>query len=67
MGSIFECTFKEEGKHIQYQSCILFYFPSHNDLDNFKKINVLLAQSGCKEVAYDPGVTKHKYIFKGFK
>ena len=48
IGDIFECTFNAEGVHSQSQICILFDLPNQANLNEFKKIKVLLDPPGCK-------------------
>ena len=66
IGAIFECTFNDEGLHSYTQKAILFDLPSQDDLDQFKKIKVLLSPPGCKEVIYYPNATKRSYLDKGY-
>ena len=58
--------FNDEGLHSYTQRAILFDLPSQDDLDQFKKIKVLLSPPGCKEVIYYPNATKRSYLEKGY-
>ena len=58
IGAIFECTFNAEGEHSQSQRSILFDLTNQANFNELKKIKVLLAPPGCKEVIYEPGESK---------
>ena len=65
-GAIYECTFNQENKFSQSQKALLFEMPSQDDLNQWKKIKVLLAPPGCKEVLYDPNASKEQYLDEGY-
>ena len=61
-GAIYEITFNEEGKFSNTQTALLFDLPSQDDLDNWRKIKVLKAPLGIKDIEFDMNKTKEMYL-----
>lgn len=61
-GAVFEITFNEEGKFSNTQTALLFDLPSQDDLDNWRKIKVLKAPLGIKDIEFDINKTKEMYL-----
>ena len=66
-GEIYEITFNEEGKFSNTQTVLLFDLPSQDDLDNWRKIKVLKAPLGMKDVTFDSNKTKDEYLNQQFE
>ena len=61
-GAVYEITFNEEGKFSNTQTALLFDLPSQDDLDNWRKIKVLKAPLGIKDIEFDINKTKEMYL-----
>jgi predicted GIY-YIG superfamily endonuclease len=66
-GAKYEFTYNEEDKFSQSQLGLLFDMPCQNDLDRFRKIAVLAAPPGIKDIEFEADVSKDYYLSKGFK
>ena len=60
----YEVTYNKEGECSQSQLALLIEIPSKNDLDLWRKIKVLIAPSGIRDIDYDPtnSIEYHKEI-----
>ena len=65
-GAMYECTYNEDGKFSQSQLAILFDLPSQDDLNNWRKIKVLVAPPGLKDFVFDHDASKESYLEQGF-
>lgn len=65
-GAKYEFTYNDEGKFSQSQMVLLYDLPSQNDLDTWKKIKVLAAPPGIKDIEFNEDDTKQSFIDKGF-
>ena len=66
-GATYECTYNVEGKFSQSQTALLYDIPSQDDLDNWRKIKVLVAPLGLKYIETDISTTsKQSYLDLGF-
>ena len=61
-GAIYEITFNKEGEYSQSQMVLLFDMPLEEDLINWRKIKILVAPNGLKEVVFDNNKIKEEYI-----
>ena len=61
-----EITFNKENEHGQSQMALLFDMPLEEDLTNWRKIKILVAPNGLKEVVYENNKTKEEYVDQGF-
>ena len=66
-GAVFECTYNEPRKFNQSQLALLHKLPDTEDLDNFRKIEVLIAPPGLKEIHYDVETSEETYVNRGFR
>ena len=66
-GAIYECTYNEDGKFSQSQLAILFTLPNEDDIRGFKKIELLVAPPGKKDIRFDCNASEDAYIEQGFK
>jgi hypothetical protein len=66
-GAKYEFTFNEEGKFSNAQMAILFELPSQQSIDEWRKIKVLAAPPGIKDIDFDEDADKESYIRKGFQ
>ena len=67
-GAIFECTFNDiQGYFTQSQIAVLFELPTMEVLERWKKVKVLVAPPGLKEIYFDETLQKDHFIDKGFK
>ena len=67
-GAVFVCTFNAINYSFsQAQMCLLFDLPEQIDLDNWRRIKVLVAPAGMKEIIFDDEKSKDDYIAEGFK
>ena len=66
-GSIFECTYNEVGKFSQSQLALLYTLPEITTLHEFKKIDVLIAPPGKKEIMFDSNLSEEYFLQRGFK
>ena len=67
-GAIYEMTFNEEGNFSNTQLVILFDLPSREDLESWRKIKVLKAPIGTKEIqSFRPGISKQQYFDQGYE
>ena len=66
-GAVYECTFNEDGHFSTSQICILIDLPDQDDLDNFRKVEVLIAPPGIQDVEYNPDKGKDEYIAEGWR
>ena len=66
-GAIYVSTFNDPQEAFsQSQQCFLYDVPEQNDLNDWKKIDVLMAPPGLKEIIFDETKTKAQYISEGF-
>ena len=47
--------------------CLLFDLPEQIDLDNWRRIKVLVAPAGMKEIIFDDEKSKDDYIAEGLR
>ena len=66
-GAIYECTYNNDMRFSQSQICMLLELPSQADLDQFHKIEVIIAPPGIQDVIYDCNKSKSDYINEGWK
>ena len=68
-GAVYQCTFNKDGFFSQSQLALCYDLPSQNDVDNFRKIKVLVFPSTIKydSFKFDPNIPKSHYISLGFK
>ena len=66
-GAIYTLTYNKEGYFIQSQIAILLDLLSEYDLNNWRKINVLIYLPSIHNVEFDPEATKSSYIENGLK
>ena len=64
---MFEFTQKEIGRFSQPQLCLLLELPRIEDVSVFRKIKVLVAPPGAKELYYTGKKDKNIYIQQGWK
>ena len=57
-------TYNNEGKFSASQMCLLFDLPSQDNLDTFRKIQVLAAPPGLHDIAFDTDLSKEWYVEK---
>ena len=53
-GAKYEITYNKEGEFSQSQMALLIEVPSQKDLDLWRKIKVLTAPPGVRDIDYDP-------------
>ena len=66
-GAQFIFTYNVEKKFSQSQLGLLLDVPSQFDVDNFKKIPILVAPPGIKSVIYNRNTDENEYICNGWK
>jgi hypothetical protein len=66
-GAVYDCTFNNNGVHNHSQQILLYDLPSQDDLDNLRKIKVLVVPPGTKEIVFNPIESKECYLDQGFK
>lgn len=66
-GAIYEITFNKEGEFAHGQVAILHDLPTIEQLNNWRKIKVLVAPPGHKDFDFDENTTKEEFLQKGFK
>ena len=66
-GAIYECTYNHDGKFSNAQLCMLLDLPEQSDLDNFRKISVLIAPPAVQDIEYSNEKTKQQYLNEGWK
>ena len=66
-GAKYEFTYNEESKFSQSQLALLYDLPSQDVLDGFRKLFVLAAPPGIKDIEFDTDASKEFYLEKGFK
>ena len=52
-GAVFECTYNEDIKFSQSQICMIINFQSQDDLDHFRKIEVIMVPSWMQDVIFN--------------
>ena len=67
VGAIFQFTYNECGKFNQSQIGLLLDLPIQDDIDNFRKIQIMVAPAGSKVITYDPNKDINEYIREGWK
>ena len=45
-GTVYKCTYNEDMKFSQSQFCLIFNLPSQDDLNHFRKVEVIMAPPG---------------------
>ena len=65
-GAVYDITFNKDGEFSQSQLAILFDLPSEEDLENWRKIKILVAPLGLKEIEFREEDRKEVYLNKGF-
>eukprot|EP00957_Ditylum_brightwellii_P048603 3688024-Ditylum_brightwellii.AAC.1 len=60
--ALYECTFNDEGNHSHSQMALLFDLPSREDIENWKKIKVLVALPGAKNISLNEELPKQYYL-----
>ena len=66
-GAQFIFTYNVGKKFSQSQLGLLLDVPSQHDVDNFKKIPILVVPPGIKSIIYDPNNEENDYITRGWK
>ena len=66
-GAKYEFTYNQEGKFSQSQMALLYDLPDQTDLNGWKKIKVLAAPPGIKDIEFDEEASKDLYLERGFK
>lgn len=66
-GALFEFTYNKDGCFSQSQAAILFDLPNQENLNNWKKVKVLAAPPGVKDISFDPTASKEYYLAQGYK
>ncbi len=66
VGAVYQFTYNEVGKFTQAQLALLLELPSVSDVENFRKIKILVAPPGIKVVEYDPNIHRSEYIRDGW-
>ena len=63
-GAIYQCTYNEDGVFSQSQLALCFELPEQADLDNFRKVNILLFPPNMKldSFEFDPECPKNYYV-----
>ena len=65
-GAIYEFTYNCDGSFSQSQMAVLYDLPSQENLERFRKINVLIAPPGIHDIEFDPNLSKEEYINLGY-
>ena len=65
--AVYECTYNKDLKFSQSQICMIINIPSQDDLDHFRKIEVITAPPGMQDVTFDENETQNTYISDGWK
>ena len=65
--AIYDFTYNNEGKFSASQICLLFDLPSQNNLNSFKKINVLSTPPALHGIELDADLLNQQYVEKGFR
>ena len=66
-GAIYLFTFNDpQGKFNQSQMCFLYDLPSQQHLNEWKKIKLIVAPPGSKEIIFDDSKSKQSYLDDGF-
>ena len=65
-GAVYEFTYNNDGYFSQAQSAILYDLPSQEDIDRWRKIPVLAAPTGTKDIHFGSDATKESYLALGF-
>ena len=66
-GALYDFTYNKEGKFSQSDTALLFDIPSQTDLNDWKKIKVLLAPPGLSSFEFQQDTTKEFYLQQDFK
>ena len=66
-GAVYELTFNSKGEFSNTQLVILYDLPNNDQLSNWKKIKVLKAPVGQKEISFDLNLSKEDFFFQGFE
>lgn len=65
--AVYEITFNKENEFSHGQIAILLDLPTDDQLNNWKKINVLVAPPGIKDFVFSEYHTKEDFLANGFK
>ena len=65
-GAKFIFTYNDDGKFSQSQIGLLLEVPTHNTVNRFKKISILVSPPGLKDVQYDPNKSEKEYLDEGW-
>lgn len=65
-GAVYEFTYNQPGQFSYSQMALLLDVPTEEELKNFKKIKVLAAPPGLKEILYNKEKSKDEYILEGY-
>ena len=66
IGALYQFTFNEDGSFSQSQLGLLLRLTSQDDLNSYRKIEILVAPPGLKWTMYDPSLSESDYIAKGW-
>lgn len=66
-GAKYDFTYNKEGSFSNAQLGLLYDLPSKNDLENFKKIKILAAPGGIKDIHFDESITKEELLANNWK
>lgn len=67
VGSVFEFTYNNKSfDFTQAQLGLMLDLPSQNDVDNFRKIPIMVAPAGIKVIEFDPEKSKADYENEGW-
>ena len=64
--AIFEITFDKEGKFSNSQEALIFHLPLQEYILGWRKIKILKAPIGIKNIEFDPNTSKYTYLSQGF-
>ena len=67
MGAVYQFTYNCDGKFTQSQLGLLLDLPTKTDIQNFKKVKLMVAPPGVKVLEYDRQKRRHEYISEGWR
>ena len=66
IGAVYRFTYNNDGNFTQSQLGLLLDLPSRSDIDNFRKISIMVAPPGIKMVEFDENKTREDYLEEGW-
>ena len=62
VGAVYQFTYNTDGNFTQSQLGLLLDLPSRSDIDNFRKISIMMAPPRIKMVEFDETKSINEYL-----